>query len=154
MNPFSSLAEYEQFVYTLQQRFPSILRSTPVCVPRTGRLVVIRRGRQFAELSGDLIFAGGYRLDIYERLAWDDGPLSLEGYSYEAWRGSERLYWYDSQPHPHDPTLASTDPHHKHIPPDIKHHRIPAPELSFATPNLPFLIREMEATATAESGAP
>jgi len=29
-------------------------------------------------------------------------------------------------------------PHHKHISPDLKHHRIPAPNLSFAQPNLPF----------------
>jgi hypothetical protein len=28
--------------------------------------------------------------------------------------------------------------------PDIKHHRIPAPELSFTRPNLPFLIGEIE----------
>ena len=43
-----------------------------------------------------------------------------------------------------DPTLQSTYPHHKHIPPDIKHHRIPAPEMSFTRPNLPFLIEEIE----------
>jgi hypothetical protein len=28
--------------------------------------------------------------------------------------------------------------------PDIKHHRVPAPELSFTRPNLPFLIEEIE----------
>jgi len=39
--------------------------------------------------------------------------------------------------------LASTHPHHKHIPPDIKHNRIPAPELSFTQPNLPFLMQEI-----------
>ncbi len=50
-----------------------------------------------------------------------------------------------SQPHPNDPTLASTLPHHKHVPPDIKHHRIPAPGLSFTKPNLPFLIEEIQA---------
>lgn len=37
------------------------------------------------------------------------------------------------------------DPHHKHIPPDIKHNRIPAPGLSFSQPNLPFIIAEIEA---------
>jgi hypothetical protein len=31
----------------------------------------------------------------------------------------------------------------KHIHPDIKHHRIPAPELRFDEPNLPFLIQEI-----------
>ncbi|HOU13429.1 MAG TPA: DUF6516 family protein, partial [Anaerolineae bacterium] len=55
-----------------------------------------------------------------------------------------KIYWYDSWPHPNDRILASTHPHHKHVLPDIKHHRIPAPELSFTEPNLPFLIREIE----------
>lgn len=81
----------------------------------------------------------------YERLSWDSASISIEGYSYELWRGSEKLYWYDSQPHPDDPTLASTDPHHKHIPPDIKHHRVPVPGLSLTAPNLEFLIQEVEA---------
>jgi hypothetical protein len=135
MNPFQSLGEYESFVYTLPQQFASILRST---------LIVARRGRLLAELSGELAFADGRRLVVYERLSWDAGPLVIEGYSYEAWRGAEKLYWYDSQPHPNDPTLASTDPHHKHVPPDIRHHRVPASDLSFTDPNLPFLIREIE----------
>ena len=56
----------------------------------------------------------------------------------------DKLYWYDSFPHPNDPGLASTDPHHKHVLPDIKRHRIPAPELSFTRPNLPFLTHEIE----------
>ncbi len=46
--------------------------------------------------------------------------------------------------HPNDPTLASTHPHHKHIPPDIKYHRLPAPGLTFTAPNLPFLTGEIE----------
>jgi hypothetical protein len=32
----------------------------------------------------------------------------------------------------------------QYLTPDIKHHRIPAPELSFADPNLPVLIEEVE----------
>jgi hypothetical protein len=51
---------------------------------------------------------------------------------------------YDPQPHPNDPSLASTHPDHKHVPSDIKHNRIPAPGLSFTQPNLPLLIREIE----------
>ena len=137
MNPFQSLRDYETFVYTLQQSFPQIIRST---------LVVARRGRLFAELTGEITLLSGHRLVVYERLTWDTGSLIIEGYSYEVWYGSEKLYWYDSQPHPDDPTLASTNPHHKHAPPDIKHHRIPAPDLSFTPPNLTFLIREIETT--------
>lgn len=135
MNPFASLRDYERLIYTLPQQFPAILRST---------LVLAQRGRLYAELTGELAFANGVRLVVYERLAWDAGPLTIEGYSYEAWRGEDELYWYDSQPHPGDATLAETLPHHKHVPPDIKHHRIPAPGLQFDAPNLPLLIREIE----------
>ena len=65
-------------------------------------------------------------------------------YFYLVCRGDEPLYWYDPQPHPDDPSLASAFPHHKHVPPDIKRNRIPAPGLSFEQPNLPFLIEEIE----------
>lgn len=137
MSQFQSLREYEIFVYTLPQRYSSLLHST---------LVVAQRGRGLAELKGEIAFSGEHRLAVYERLTWDTGPLTIEGYSYEVWRGNEKLYWYDSQPHPNDPTLASTHPHHKHIPPDIKHHRVPAPGLSFTSPNLSFLIAEIESS--------
>jgi len=53
MNPFESLREYERFVYTLQQRIPHILRST---------LVVARRGRLFAELTGEITFPKHHRI--------------------------------------------------------------------------------------------
>ena len=135
MNLYQSLRDYEEFVYTLPQQFPAIVSST---------LVVIRRGGRMVTVSGEVVFPQGYRLVIKERLTFDTGPLVLKRYGYEVWRGDEKLFWYDSQPHPHDPTLAATHPHHQHIPPDIKHHRIPAPELSFTRPNLPFLIRKVE----------
>jgi len=137
MNPFLSLRDYEIFVYTLPERHVQIVSST---------LTVARRGRLFAELTGELSFLNGYKLLIYERLVWDAGVLLIEDYGYEVWAGAEQLYWYDSQPHPNDATLASTHPHHKHVPPDIKHHRIPAPGLSFTSPNLSFLIGEIETT--------
>ncbi len=39
---------------------------------------------------------------------------------------------------------GTTFPHHKHIPPDIKHHRILASNMSFTQANLPALIQEVE----------
>lgn len=60
--------DYELFVYTIAERFPSIQRST---------LRFVRQG---------------------------------DAYGYEVWRGEERLYWYDCQPHPTDPTLADHAP--------------------------------------------
>ncbi len=134
MNPFQSLRDYERFVYTLQPQFPEITSST---------LVLQRRGRLFAELTGELFFSNGHRLVAYERLSWDTGPIQIIGYSYETWHGHEKLYWYDSQPHPSDPELAATHPHHKHMPPDIKHHRVLAPGLTFTAPNLTLVIKEI-----------
>lgn len=134
MKPFLSLPDYEEFVYTLQRDYPEITRST---------LVIARRGIGIATLTGELLFESGHRLAVYEILTWDTGQLLIQRYSYEAWRGSEKLYWYDPQPHPNELSLASTHPHHKHITPDIKHNRIPAPGLSFTEPNLPFLIDEI-----------
>lgn len=136
MNPFRSLREYELYIYTLTRQFPTIQRST---------LVLVRRGRRLAVLRGELIFADGYRLTVSERLAMDSDEVGIEFYGYEIWYSTEKIAWYDPQPHPNDPTLASTHPHHKHIPPDIKHHRVPAPGLSFEQPNLPLLVREIEA---------
>jgi hypothetical protein len=48
--------------------------------------------------------------------------------------------------------LASTHPHHKHIPPDLKSNRVPAPEMSFVRPNLPHLIAEIERRLAKEVG--
>jgi hypothetical protein len=65
-------------------------------------------------------------------------------YSYELYRAGEKILWYDHCEHPHIPELASTYPHHKHVLPDVKHNRIPAPAISFTHPNLPSLIAEVE----------
>lgn len=128
-----TLSDYERLVYTLPDRYPSIRHST---------LVVARHGPAFAELTGAIEFEGGITLTVWEDLNFASGVI--QGYSYAVSRGEERLYWYDPQPHPNDPTLASTSPHHKHIPPDIKHHRVPAPGISFEYPNLPGLIEELD----------
>jgi hypothetical protein len=137
MTPFQSLPEYEAFLYRLPERNVSILTST---------LVLIRRGAQRAIVSGELTFANDYRPIVYEIVNVRYSSLRLVDYGYEVWRRDEQLYWYDSQPHPHIPELASTHPHHKHVQPDIKHNRIPAPGLSFTEPNLPVLIHEVERT--------
>jgi len=134
VNPFQSLLDYEEFVYTLQQSYSSIKSSS---------LVVIRRGKRVGILQGELTFDDGYRIVIRERLSFDS-LVEIEDYGYELWHDAEKFAWYDSQPHPNDPTLASTHPHHKHVPPNIKRNRIPAPNISFTKPNLPFLIQEVE----------
>jgi hypothetical protein len=52
---------------------------------------------------------------------------------------------YDDFPHSKDLSLATTFPHHKHIPPEMNRNRVPAPNISFICPNLPILIQEIEA---------
>lgn len=135
MNPFQSLRSYEEFVYTLPTTHPSIERST---------LVVAPHGRRTAILQGDLSFDQGYRVSIRERLSMDDGAITIESYGYEIWCNIEKIAWYDSQPHPGDPILQATAPHHKHLPPNIKHNRVPAPHMSFTRPNLSALVEEIE----------
>lgn len=135
MNPFESLHSYEEFVYTLKQQFASIERST---------LVIARRGTRTATMQGELALPQGYRIVVRERLSFDAGAVVIEDYGYELWHLQDRIAWYDSQPHPSDPSLASSHPHHKHVSPDIKHNRIPAPAMSFTQPNLPALIHEIE----------
>lgn len=74
----------------------------------------------------------------------DFAAALIAAYGYEIDRQGERLYWYDDFPHPDDASLASSFPHHKHIPPNIRRHRVPAPQLSFERPNLPFVLREID----------
>lgn len=131
-NPLKSLNDYSRFVTELLNR-PDVKNST-VSVwsdsPYTG----------IAE--GEVLFTNGLRLRTREEMDFEAGIII--SYGYEVYRGEERLYWYDDFPHPNDPNLISSIPHHKHIPPDIKHHRIPAPHISFDRPNLPILIQEIK----------
>ncbi len=128
-----SLEEYQTFIYTLAASFPLVESST---------LVIRWVDEDTRWVTGEVFFAHDIRLHVSEVINF--GRKAIVSYGYEVYRGDERLYWYDSQPHPDDPSLASTHPHHKHTPPDIKHHRLPAPELSFSHPNIPFLIEEIE----------
>ena len=132
-DPFRTPEDYELFLYTLTEQFPTVSRST---------LILARVGATIARISGELFLQNGIRIIVRERVVFDRLPLLIDGYGYEIWRGDEKLYWYDSQPHPNESTLQSTHPHHKHIQPDIKHNRVPAPELKFHQPNIPWLIEE------------
>ena len=131
---FRTPQDYELFIYSLTEQFSSIRSST---------LTFVRLGASLARVAGVLEFSRNIRLDVRERIIYDTLPIRLDWYGYEVWRVGEKLFWYDPQPHPDDASLQSTHPHHKHMPPNIKHNRIPAPGLSFVTPNLPILIAEV-----------
>ncbi|MCK4765014.1 MAG: hypothetical protein KAW12_22635 [Candidatus Aminicenantes bacterium] len=131
-NPFESLPGYSRFIAELSNR-PTVEHST---------LAVWSDSPYTGIAEGDVLFTKGFRLRIREEL--DFYECLITSYGYEVYRGGERLYWYDDFPHPKDTGLRSTHPHHKHIPPDIKHNRVPAPGISFTTCNLPLLFREIE----------
>jgi Family of unknown function (DUF6516) len=131
-NPLHSLTAYSQWVTELLAR-PIVMRSTVTVwsvSPYTG----------IAE--GEVFFTHEFRLRLREELDFAVGLIT--SYGYEVYRGEEKLYWYDDYPHPNDPTLASTYPHHKHVPPNIKRNRIPAPGISFMQPNLLQIVQEVE----------
>lgn len=132
-NPLKSLADYSRLLAELANR-PTVVRST---------LAVWSVGPQLGLAEGEVAFINDLRLRAQQRLDFEAGLII--GYGYEVDRGGERLYWYDCFPHPNDPTLASTFPHHKHIQPDPRHNRVPAPGLTFNQPNLPLVIAEIEA---------
>lgn len=137
--PLKSLAGYSRFLAEALAH-PDVEHST---------LTVWSDSPYTGIAEGDIFFTYGLRLRIREELDFEAGIIA--SYGYEAYRGDERLYWYDDFPHPNDSTLASTFPHHKHTPPDVKRHRVPAPEISFNRPNLPVLIREIEELAKMEN---
>ncbi len=60
-NPLRTIEDYELFLYTLQDHFPSISRSN---------LILTRRGVSLARVSGDLEFAHGIRLVVRERIVY------------------------------------------------------------------------------------
>jgi hypothetical protein len=93
--------------------------------------------------EGEVFLSNGVRLRIREELDFEAGLITA--YGYEVYQGENRLFWYDDFPHPNDSALTSTFPYHKHVPPDIRHHRIPAPAMSFTRPNLPALLEAGEA---------
>ncbi|MCP4357383.1 MAG: hypothetical protein GY796_05120 [Chloroflexi bacterium] len=134
-NSLRSAEDYELFLYSLPDDFPSVRRST---------VTFVRRGASLARVIGELYFDHDFRMIVRERILFHRLPAVMDWYGYEIWQGEQKLFWYDPQPHPDNPDLQSTHPHHKHVPPDIKHNRIPALGMSFTQPNLPQIIREVE----------
>ena len=127
-----SLANYSLVIAELLNR-PTVERST---------LTVWSTSPYTGMAEGEVFFEQGFRLRMREELDFDASLIT--SYGYEVYQGEERLYWYDDFPHPNDATLASTFPHHKYVPPNIKRHRIPASSISFERPNPPVLIKEIE----------
>jgi hypothetical protein len=128
---FPSRPEYESLVYGLLDEHPEVVDST-LHMYSTSALTSIVQGR--------LTLSNGLVVKVIEALDFRRGRIRQ--YSYTVFCGEERIRWYDSQPHPDNPDLASTFPHHLHDPPNIKRNRKPAPGITFTAPNLPQLIED------------
>jgi hypothetical protein len=129
--PFPSRAEYELIIYRIVEEYPPVSLST---------LRLYSTSALAARLEGVLHFDSGLQLRVVEIIDFRIGRIT--DYSYSVLRGEERVRWYDPQPHPENPALASTFPHHRHEPPNIKDNRRPAPGISFTARNLPTLISD------------
>jgi hypothetical protein len=129
--PSFSRADYESLLYSLADRYPVVVSSTLRLYTNSATTALVR---------GSIRFASQLELRVFEYPDLTNGQLLA--YSYTVLRGDERIRWYDPQPHPEVPELASTFPHHRQEPPDIKHNRRPAPSISFEAPNLPVLIAD------------
>jgi len=127
-----SISEFESFVNGIKKRYREI---------KVSKIDFKRLGQTIGDLVGEIEFDNDIKLKISEMIDFSDNTIA--SYRYEVYQGKDILYWYDPQPHPDNSLLTSTFPHHKHIHPDIKHHRVPAPGLGFPKTNLPFLIEEI-----------
>lgn len=134
-NHLYSQQEYEHFLYTITDNFPSVHYST---------IISHKKGSTLGVIKGDLYFEHGFKISAREVILYNPRPATIQRYGYEIWHSENKICWYDSQPHPDNQSLSSSFPHHKHVSPNIKHNRIPAPQISFVKPNLPVLIREVE----------
>lgn len=130
MDRFSRSA-YEHLLYTLPQQHPEIASSS---------LHLFTTSATTGLVEGSVQFHNGLELRVRELMDLSDGEIL--DYSYDVLRGDDPVRWYDPQPHPKNPALAATFPHHYHEPPDMKHNRKPAPGISFAAPNLPTLVAD------------
>jgi len=130
-NPLESLTAYSQFIAELAHR-AAIKHST---------LMVWSDSPHTGIAEGELFFPLGYRLRLREELDFE--ARLITSYGYEVYKSEHRLFWYDDFPHPQIPELASTFPHHKHVPPNPNRNRVPAPQMNFTQPNLPFLLSEI-----------
>jgi hypothetical protein len=137
--PEFSRPAYEHLLYTLPQQHPEVVSSS---------LHLFTASAAVGLVKGSVQFRNGLELRVYEMIDLSDGEILT--YSYDVLQGEKLVRWYDPQPHPNDPNLASTFPHHLHTPPDIKHNRQPAPGITFAVPNLTTLIEDCIALGKGE----
>ena len=132
MHSFENSSDYSNFLFSLDDKFPVISFS---------RINFYSIEPDLFLAKGTIEFNSEIRLTFHEVINFS--KQRIVRYAYEVYQKNELLYFYDLQEHSEDSTLASTFPHHKHVSPNLKRNRQPAPGISFIKPNLPFLIQEI-----------
>jgi len=132
MSPLADISGYSRHVHSIQERFPFVTQST---------LRVIPLGATLARVEGRMECLGGIAIEVLELV--DFAEHRLRSYSYEVYRRQEKVCWYDHWPHPELPELAATFPHHRHMLPNLRDNRQPAPGMSFAQPNLDTVLADV-----------
>jgi len=130
--PLADIASYSAFVYGLRERHPFVTGSTLTLAPI---------GATLAKLEGCVECQERIHLEVWELV--DFAARRIRTYSYEVYRGGEKVCWYDAWEHPEIPALASTFPHHKHVPPGLRDNRVPAPGIGFDAPNLEVVLEDV-----------
>jgi hypothetical protein len=138
--PLDDIASYSRFVYALRERHPFVTGSTLTLAPI---------GATLAKLEGRVECQKGIHLEVWELV--DFATRSIRTYSYEVYREEEKVCWYDPWEHPEIPALAVTFPHHKHVPPNLREHRVPAPRIGFHSPNLDVVLEDVRRDWLAQS---
>jgi uncharacterized protein DUF6516 len=130
--PLDDIASYSAFVYGLTDRHSFVTNSTLTLAPI---------GATLAKLEGRIECRDGIHLEIWELI--DFAARRIRTYSYEVYLRNEKICWFDAWEHPEIPELAFTFPHHKHILPDLRNHRVPAPGISFEGSNLDVVLEDV-----------
>ncbi len=87
--PLEDIASYSAFVYALRERHPFVTGSTLTLAPI---------GATLARLEGRIEYQGGIHLEVWELV--DFAVHRIRTYSYEVYRGDEKICWYDAWEHP------------------------------------------------------
>ena len=130
--PLDDLESYSAFVYAVADRHAFVTGSTLTLAPI---------GATLAKLEGRIECQGGIHLEVWELI--DFATRRIRTYSYEVYREGEKVCWYDPWEHPEIAALAPTFPHHKHVPPNLREHRVPALGISFQSPNLDVVLEDV-----------
>jgi len=131
-SPLADIRQYSAYIYGLAERHKFVTHST---------LVLASIGATLAKLEGEIECQTGIVVAVWELV--DFAEQRIRTYSYEIYRHGEKIGWYDPWPHPENAALAATFPHHKHMPPDLRNNRVPAPGLGFAAPNLDAVLDDV-----------